>query len=111
MVSISSRLLTRPPDEAPGVLFSSERRKTGPIASSDPRIRSDMGFHPSDEPMSSPPQGALGESGGNKNAGNVDESSHAPGDPDLSGRKADRRRHHIVFRALYKSAARSFHAM
>jgi hypothetical protein len=46
------------------------------------------------------PRGALGESGGNKSAGNVDESSRAPGGPDLSARKAGRSPHGIVFRAL-----------
>jgi hypothetical protein len=32
--------------------------------------------------------------------GNVEESFRAPGGPDLSARKADRRPHRIVFRVL-----------
>jgi hypothetical protein len=68
--------------------------------------------------MSSPaPRGALGESGGNKSAGNVEESSRAPGGPDLSARKAGRRPHRIVLRALKSlppvslRQVRSFHAV
>jgi hypothetical protein len=34
--------------------------------------------------------------------GNIEESSRAPGGPGLLARKADRRPHRIVFRALYK---------
>jgi hypothetical protein len=46
------------------------------------------------------PQGALGESGGNESAGNVEKTSRAADGPDLSARKVDRRPHRIVFRAL-----------
>jgi hypothetical protein len=43
----------------------------------------DLGFHPSSEPMSTPlTWGALGESGGNKSARIIEESSRAPGGPD-----------------------------
>jgi hypothetical protein len=62
---------------------------------------SDLGFHPSGEPRSSPPpRGVLGEFGGNESARNVEKTSRVAGGPDLSATKADRRPHRIIFRAL-----------
>jgi hypothetical protein len=82
-------------------LFFIRTTKNGPVAPPDPRFRPDLGFHPFGEPMSSQaPRGALGESGGNKSAENVEENSRVPCGPELSARKADRCPHRIVFRTL-----------
>jgi hypothetical protein len=83
------------------LFFFIRTAKNGPVMSPVPRFHPDLGFHPSGEPRPSPaPQGALGESGGNKYAGNAEESSRASGGPDLSARKGGRRPHRIVFCAL-----------
>jgi hypothetical protein len=95
--SISSRLL----DEAPNSLFfypDGEKwlsRAPGSSFSPEFGLSSIRRAH-----VIPGPRGALGESGGNKSAGNVEESSRAPGGPDLSARKASRCPHRIVFRAL-----------
>jgi hypothetical protein len=100
-ILISKSISSRIHDEALGSHFfdsDGENVSVTPLVS---RFRPDLGFHPSGEPMSSPaPWGALGESGGNKSAGNVEKSSCTPDGPDLSARKAGRRPHRIVFRAL-----------
>jgi hypothetical protein len=94
--SVSSRLLGKTPRHL--FIWMDEN---GSVALPDPRFRLDLGFHPSGEPRSSPaPRGALGESGRNESAGNAQKTSRAGGVSDLSARKADRRPHRIVFRAL-----------
>jgi hypothetical protein len=75
--------------------------QNGPITSRNSRFHPNLGFHPSGEPrLSPPPRGALGDSGRNESAGNAEKTSRAAGGPSLSAREANRRPHHIVFRAL-----------
>jgi hypothetical protein len=100
-ILISKSISSRIPDETPGSPFFDPGGENVPVAPPVPRFCLDLGFHPSGEPMSSPaPWGALGESGGNKSAGNIEKSSRAPDGPDLSARKAGPHPHRIVFRTL-----------
>jgi hypothetical protein len=91
---VRNKSIFSPDDEAPDSTFFHP----------DVRFCLDVSFHPSCKSISSSVfWDAFGEFGGNKSVGNVEKSSRAPGGPDLSARKADRRPHRIVFRTLCKS--------
>jgi hypothetical protein len=101
--TIRASLVTSPA-RPPIPCFFIRTAKIGPVASSVPRFRSDLGLHPSGEPRPSLAfWGALGDSRRKKCARNGEETSCALCGPDLSAREIGHRPHCLVFHASSSS--------